>query len=140
MSVLGRPVLRQDVGMTDLVRVGYWRSATDPDLPDPARLVDEAWSSDEREIVVGYLRAGLPVLHMMGFSPCRMCDLATNGNAEFTDGAFLWPEGLAHYVEEHAVRLPDQFSRHALSRFEDLEADAIRCRLKPPTDWLRMTE
>jgi hypothetical protein len=32
-----------------------------------------------------------------------------NGCAELTDGTHLvWPEGLAHYVEEHNVRLPDE--------------------------------
>jgi hypothetical protein len=29
------------------------------------------------------------------------------GGGEFTDGEWLWPEGLAHYVEAHSVRLPD---------------------------------
>lgn len=32
-----------------------------------------------------------------------------NGSAELTDGKhFVWPQGLAHYVEAHDVRLPDE--------------------------------
>jgi hypothetical protein len=31
-----------------------------------------------------------------------------NGSTELTDGKhFVWPQGLAHYVEAHDVRLPD---------------------------------
>ena len=44
---------------------------------------------------------------------CRFgCSLA-NGSAELTDGVFIWPEGLAHYVAEHSVALPDDFRQHA---------------------------
>lgn len=114
--------------MADLIRIGYWRSDVSPDLPHPRGLVDESWASDGRDLVVAYLRGGLPVLHAVGFSPCRMCDLAANGSADLTDGNFLWPEGLAHYVEHHDVRLPAEFERHAVARREALEADAIRSR------------
>jgi hypothetical protein len=31
------------------------------------------------------------------------------GGRDLTDGVWMWPEGLAHYVERHAVRLPDEF-------------------------------
>jgi hypothetical protein len=31
------------------------------------------------------------------------------GSVEYSDGRFIWPEGLAHYVEEHQARLPDEF-------------------------------
>ena len=29
------------------------------------------------------------------------------GSGEFSDGEWLWPEGLAHYIEAHQVRLPE---------------------------------
>ncbi|MFE7223535.1 hypothetical protein ACFU7D_02005 [Nocardioides sp. NPDC057577] len=126
--------------MTSLIRVGYWRNKNKPKLPDPRGHVDETWDDDERELVVAYLRGGLPVLHMMGSSPCRMCDLTANGNAELTDGSYLWPEGLAHYVEDHGVRLPRELERHVLDRWEILEAAAIRTHETPPDHWLRMIQ
>jgi hypothetical protein len=46
-----------------------------------------------------------------GLSPCRLCG-QLNGSAEYTDGTYVWPEGLAHYVMEHDVRLPDEFVSH----------------------------
>jgi hypothetical protein len=35
-----------------------------------------------------------------------------NGAGEWTDGVYLWPEGLSHYVREHAVRLPVVIVEH----------------------------
>ena len=40
------------------------------------------------------------------------------GASEFTDGTWAWPEGLAHFVENYDVQLPDEFVRHALSPLE----------------------
>jgi hypothetical protein len=39
-----------------------------------------------------------------------------NGFREQSDGVWLWPEGLAHYVEKHGIRLPDEFVEHAAAR------------------------
>lgn len=36
------------------------------------------------------------------------------GRSDMTDGVYVWPEGLAHYVEHHNVRLPHQFVQHVL--------------------------
>jgi hypothetical protein len=37
------------------------------------------------------------------------------GSRDLTDGAWVWPEALAHYVDRHAVTLPEQFVTHAIS-------------------------
>lgn len=34
------------------------------------------------------------------------------GHAAQSDGYYYWPGELAHYVEAHAVRLPDEFVQH----------------------------
>ncbi|WP_127502582.1 hypothetical protein [Actinoplanes solisilvae] len=65
-------------------------------------------SAEERGAVVAYLRSGTAVVAAAGFSVCRVCG-DDNGSTELTDGEhFVWPEGLAHYVEAHDVRLPDE--------------------------------
>jgi hypothetical protein len=38
------------------------------------------------------------------------------GDRDLTDGAWLWPEGLSHSVEVHAVHLPDDFVDDMRSR------------------------
>jgi len=35
------------------------------------------------------------------------------GSCDLTDGTWVSPEGLWHYVDVHSVRLPDEFVEHA---------------------------
>jgi hypothetical protein len=100
-----------------LKRVGYWRphaksrSPKDERLPDPARLVSPRWCQAERGEVAAYLRAGHTYNLWRGVSYCRFeCGISDwdMGSRCLTDGEWVWPEGLAHYVECHCVRLPDE--------------------------------
>lgn len=101
--------------------LGYWRSEMHPEYPDPANWVDSQWDTKERESVAVYLGSGLVAVAFMGYSPCRICGI-DNGNLELTDGTYQWPDGLVHYVEEHGVRLPQEFVEHAVRELELLEA------------------
>jgi hypothetical protein len=90
---------------------------TDEDSPfiHPRRLVDSAWAREDRSRVVQYLSGARAVAHAGGSSYCRFgCGLT--GCAERSDGVWLWPEGLAHYVQHHAVRLPEEFVSHIRNR------------------------
>ena len=106
--------------MTDRKLLGYWRNAEHPELPDANALVDNTWDVEEREAVAGYLGNGLVAMSFMGYSECRICG-NQNGDLEFTDGAYQWPSGLAHYVEVHAVRLPDEFVTHVHEMLDQLD-------------------
>ncbi len=37
------------------------------------------------------------------------------GSKELTDGFWIWPEGLSHYVRAHGILLPEEFVAHALA-------------------------
>lgn len=100
--------------MTDVQAIGYWIDADAPELPDPANHIDTSWDADERRAVANYLTGGKPVSTGAGCSLCRICRIP-NGFEDFTDGVYQWPEGLAHYVLDHSVRLSDDFVRHALT-------------------------
>lgn len=105
----GRPDPRR---VQPLVLIGYWAADHDPDWPDPRRFVDAAWDRDERAMVVAHLQTGIAApWTFTGYSTCRFCG-AMNGSGEMTDGTFLWPEGLAHYLDVHDVRLPGVFVLH----------------------------
>jgi hypothetical protein len=94
--------------------IGYWWSADEPDWPHPNDCVDEAWDAEERSLVADYLESGMHAPYAFaGHSECRICKRA-NGNLELTDGTYLWPDGLAHYVRDHSVRLPEQVIKRAL--------------------------
>ena len=97
--------------------IGFWR---DPGIRDhrfrhPIAFVDSEWDLAERRLVADHLRSGKRATSCMGYSWCRFncgIDDAEMGDSDFSDGLWLWPEGLAHYVLEHAVRLPEEFLRH----------------------------
>jgi hypothetical protein len=98
--------------------VGYWKGVSDrheqPEdrFPDPADLVSPGWAGGDRDAIVAYLRAGRTFIPWRGHSYCRFrcgIDRTAMGSRCLTDGEWVWPEGLAHYVEVHEVRLPDEF-------------------------------
>lgn len=99
--------------------IGYWRSAEHPEYPDPVQWIDESWDRNERGDTWWYLLGGTYGTASMGPSTCRICG-EPNGSGEYTDGVYEWPEGLAHYVQEHAVRLPEEFVAHARLRQREL--------------------
>lgn len=108
-------------GADELTVIGYWDGPhTSAGWPRPEQFVDTEWDADERELVADYLARGHVARACMGYSECRMCG-QPNGSLEFSDGAFVWPEGLGHYVVDHAVRLPARFVEHAVARTESLE-------------------
>jgi hypothetical protein len=102
--------------MSRLEVLGWWFNPDAPSgLPLPQRLVG-AWRDDERGAVLAYLRAGAAIVTFPEPSFCRFsCGEAAMGACDLTDGRFVWPEGLPHYVERHDVRLPDPFVAHAVA-------------------------
>jgi hypothetical protein len=94
-------------------------------LPDVCEFVCADLDIVARRSVAAYLRSGTVYVAACGVSICRLCGVA-NGSTEQTDGEhFVWPEGLAHYVEEHGIQLPDEVVAVALrgrARAVDLES------------------
>jgi hypothetical protein len=102
--------------------IGYWLGPNAPDWPDVLDFVDPGADIERREIILTKLEAGTPTdWAAMGYSTCRVCG-CLNGCAEFTDGVLVWPEGLAHYIRDHDVRLPDVVE--AVLIREQVESDA----------------
>ena len=101
--------------------IGFWRgpdSLYDLCLPHPKRFVDSKWECLRRENIISYLRSASIGDGYLGHSWCRFkCGITDHemGSSELTDGVWCWPEGLAHYVEQHRIKLPDEFVAHAES-------------------------
>lgn len=108
--------------------IGYWRDEQHGDYPDPHDMVDQSWDDCQRFIVATYFRRGTFLRGFMGLSPCRLCG-KPNGASEYTDGVLVWPEGLAHYIEDHSVRLPEAIEQYVLHRVDGLEATS------PSLEW-----
>ena len=119
--------------------IGFWRSKDEIDLPDPAWFVNYSWDSEVREYIAEYLDAGNIMCVQPGLSWCRFrCKKRHVGCATLTDGIYIWPEGLSHYVRVHGVRLPDEFVKHALNNGEalDFEEECQRNWWKEQKGWV----
>jgi hypothetical protein len=107
-----------------LERIGYWSNGTQSRWPDVSGFVDETWSDDLRDDVADYLKRGFVARAYLGKSECRIYR-ETVGSLELSDGVFVWPEGLAHYVQKHSVRLPTRFLTHVQAQTALLDAADI---------------
>src|ERR1700712_5643892 len=97
-----------------LRRIGYWKECLDDDYPFPQELRAE-YTPGLAEKIATFLESGKFFASYLGSSWCRFGCPGNNGSAEFTDGVWLWPGGLAHYVRHHSVGLPTDFVNHATS-------------------------
>jgi hypothetical protein len=114
-----------------LTLIGYWDGPhASSGWPSVDSFIDPSWDPDDRDMVAEYLEFGQVARAYMGYSACRIC-ARSNGTLELTDGTFVWPEGLRHYVVDHGVRLPDRFVEHARAKTDAIEG-AVR-----DEDWWR---
>lgn len=119
---------------TERKEIGFWRDGITPHL-----FVDEKWSSGEDcRVVTRYLQAGYLDSFEFGYSYCRFagCPGAVFGGTRemgctaLTDGVYVWPEGLLHYVTQHNVRPPEAFIKHAKENLQYLLATQADGRLQ----------
>jgi hypothetical protein len=101
-----------------LEAVGYWFNDQAPSAyPRPQRLVG-TWRPEQRARVLAHLRGGVVFESYRAKSFCRFaCGISSTkmGHRDLSDGVSVWPEGLAHYVEVHDVRLPPRFVKYAIA-------------------------
>jgi hypothetical protein len=99
---------------------GLWKAeeADPPQVPLFADVVDVTWGPTDLGDIVRYLQK-CPVALASGVRPekCPFCeDLLTEPGTQRSDGLWVWPSSLAHYVSRHHVRLPDRMVEHIRSR------------------------
>ncbi len=98
--------------------IGFWiTNLRDDALPSPQELVGDMPAS-LREQLASYLTAGHRFRQFRGYSWCRFdCGIQYSqmGSWDLTDGTWVWPEGLPHYVREHGIVLPSEFVAHVLA-------------------------
>jgi hypothetical protein len=109
--------------------IGFWGFGRPGEFPRPQALVRPEWRPKEREQIAAYLECGHVFLEYMGGANCRFpeCGLSL-GSVDLTDGDWVWPEGLEHYVTTHAICLPDQFVATMAARGWDVPSAV------PPVD------
>jgi hypothetical protein len=103
--------------MRRLQVLGHWfHDAAPSPLPRPQLLVGP-WNPEEQRLVLAYLRAGQMLVDFGEPSFCRFaCGEPDMGSADLSDGRYVWPAGLAHYIAAHSVQLPRAFVEHAVAQ------------------------
>jgi hypothetical protein len=96
-----------------LTAIGYWHSIFEPEYPDPAKFIDLQWNVAEKITVIEHISQARVIADWTGQSWCRFrCGEMQLGSQDVTDGIYIFPEGLVHYLQHHHVRLPEEFIRH----------------------------
>jgi len=101
--------------------IGYWiRDLKDEEFCAPQEVVGNL-PPNVRTKLGEYLDAGATdsLSSQRGYSWCRFfCGIPREqmGSRELTDGQWVWPQGLSHYVCSHGITLPEEFVAHALDR------------------------
>ncbi len=91
--------------------VGFWSTRPGDGLPDPGALASKTWEKGRRGKIAAYLKGGAVIDEADELAECRLCGESC-GYRERTDGVWRWPEGLAHYVSRHGVKLPPELIEH----------------------------
>jgi hypothetical protein len=122
-----------------LQRIGYWQADLFDDYPLPQEVEGELPEGLRRKLT-RHLKRGSLFEQYRGLSWCRYGCKGYNGSKELTDGVWVWPEGLAHYVVKHGITLPPEFVEHVVANAapERLQTDPLE--EPPPIDeslWMR---
>ncbi|AWT47211.1 MULTISPECIES: hypothetical protein [Streptomyces] len=77
-----------------------------------------AIAEGDRKKIAGYLRAGTPIIALMGFSEDVLGNRFSRpgGTALMSDGRFFWRLDAADYVEHYGTGLPEDFLVHGAAR------------------------
>ena len=104
-----------------LIAIGYWQSQWRPELPHPKSFINDQVSPGERKLLIEYLNKGKVVMYYLGYSYCRFdCGIPDHemGTACLTDGTYIWPQKLSHYIGVHNVWLPERFILHTIENHQ----------------------
>ena len=108
--------------------VGFWAPGTDEEgfmYPPIEHFILRGWyksHNQDLETLLSYLSRGRVHKTHRNARRCLLCgkDL---GNETMTDGVWLWPAGLAHYIEAHDVLPSVRFQQYA-RKMLDILTDA----------------
>jgi len=89
--------------------IGFWP----PEFTDsPPYFILDKTNEYDREGMISYLESGFKIIDWFGYSFCRF-NCGTSGMEmgvyDVTDGEWVWPQGLIHYIDKHNIDLPVEF-------------------------------
>lgn len=97
-----------------MMQLGFFRELEHGDPQGPSLLEAGRRARPDEAAIVRYL-AESPVLAISGSAVYDVIDPehpVSGRNAVRTDGVWIWPDDLAHYVARYHVELPAEFLEH----------------------------
>jgi len=118
--------------------IGYWKPPRGPNLknlPDPSSFIDPDMEQDFADKTARVLEMGATFVQWRGPSSCRICGVRNEAKCLTFDGTWVWPEGLAHYVQAHRVRLHSDFIFYLMQIPEEVGAEVLLHRATMQEIW-----
>jgi hypothetical protein len=81
-------------------------------LPSVLSAIDPSWEPDDKGGLMSYVAQAPVVLTASPSSRCLLCPSEVPTSCWQSDGVWLWPKSLTHYLYWHSVVLPEQFVEH----------------------------
>ena len=95
---------------------GYWKQDGDyynncPDLTDWIGV--DSVTTTNIESIINYLDSGGFVAASPSEEVCHLCGkIIDSSKVILTDGVWMWPKSLSHYLHFHKLHLPEEFIKH----------------------------
>lgn len=114
-----------------MLEIGFWRrfedESVDPEdfrpWPTPYnKTYNETDQTDDKELIIEYLGLGYIESYEFGYATCRLCGYHCDemGCCSLSDGIYVWPEGLKHYISQHQIILNDTFIQHIKTNIDSM--------------------
>jgi hypothetical protein len=83
-------------------------------IPDIGSFIDKTWCPKDKSLIMNYLKTSPNVVASSAMpTVCLLCgEMLGDPGSFFSDGFWLWPERLVHYIEKHDLRIPDEMVRY----------------------------
>lgn len=114
--------------------IGFWAQTIYDDPLIFPHEVPRCTNATLREAMVRYLNAGtVHTVYRGYYSCCYHCGISGQkmGHCDLTDGMWVWPSGLAHYVDTHHISLPPEVVNSVM----ELPTDPSHSKYTTPDDY-----
>jgi hypothetical protein len=83
-------------------------------IPDIDSFIDKTWHPEDKSLIINYLKISPNVVASSAMpTMCMLCgEMLGDPGSFFSDGYWLWPERLVHYIEKHNLRIPDEMVKY----------------------------
>ena len=109
------------------IAIGFWKYMRNMELPHPLSFQNKEIGSEEKEMLIQYLKKSKRIAWLRGFEKCLICQESLISGNFATDGEFYFPGDLTeHYVRKHNVELPKEFINKILNNLKQSEIDRTK--------------